>query len=87
MPTPLTINDAADLIDLSIGKIWLKGSESESSLFKQYYNVETGVTDYNLKDSSLSGLGYAGRIVENASVVAASPVQGYDKTLELCIAS
>ncbi len=80
MSTPLTIQDASDLIDLSIGKIWLKGSENESSLYKQYYNVETGVTDYNLKDSSLSGLGYAGRIVENASVVAASPVQGYDKT-------
>ena len=76
MPTPLTLSDAADAIDLSIGKFWLKGSEAESQLFKQYYNVETGITDYNLKESSLSGLGYAGRIVENASVVAASPVQG-----------
>jgi hypothetical protein len=38
------------------------------------------VVDYYLKDSSLSGLGYAGRIVENAVVTAASPVQGFDKT-------
>ena len=43
-------------------------------------NVETGITDYYMKDSSLSGLGYAGRIVENAAVTAASPVQGFDKT-------
>lgn len=76
MPNPLTLTDAADLIDVSIQDIWLKGSEKESQLFKQYYNVETGVSDYYLKDSSLTGLGYAGRVVENAAVTAASPVQG-----------
>ena len=80
MPNPLTLSDAADLIDVSIQDIWLKGSEAESALYKQYYNVESGVTDYYLKDSSISGLGYAGRIVENAAVTAASPVQGFDKT-------
>jgi len=80
MASPLTLSDAADLIDVSIQDIWLKGSEKESSLYKQYYNVETGVVDYYLKDSSLSGLGYAGRIVENAAVTAQSPVQGFDKT-------
>lgn len=80
MANPLNLTDAADLIDVSIQDIWLKGSEKESQLFKQYYNVETGVVDYYTKDSSLSGLGYAGRIVENASVTAASPVQGFDKT-------
>lgn len=79
MANPLSLSDAADLIDVSIQDIWLKGSEAESELYKQYYNVETGVSDYYLKDSSLSGLGYAGRIVENAAVVAQSPVQGYDK--------
>ncbi|MCK9370415.1 hypothetical protein M0R04_10945 [Candidatus Dojkabacteria bacterium] len=77
---PLTLSDAADLIDVSIQDIWLKGSESETSLYKEYMNVESGVTDYYLKDSSLTGLGYAGRITENAAVTAASPVQGYDKT-------
>ncbi len=76
----MTINDAVDLVDVSIQKIWTKGSEKESRLFEQYYNVETGVTDYYLKDSSLSGLNYAGRIVENAAVTASTPVQGYDKT-------
>ena len=80
MANPLNLSDAADLIDVSIQQIWLKGSEKESRMFEQYYNVETGVTDYYTKDSSLTGLGYAGRIVENAAVTAASPVQGFDKT-------
>lgn len=78
---PLTLNDAADLIDLSIQDIWLKGSEKESRMFEQYYNVETSVDDYYIKDSSLSGLGYAGRIVENAAITEAEPVQGFDKVL------
>jgi len=80
MPNPLTLSDAADLIDVSIQDIWLKGSEAETSMYKQYYNVDSGVTDYYMKDSSLSGLGFAGRIVENAAVTAQSPVQGFDKT-------
>jgi len=80
MPNPLTLSDAADLIDVSIQQIWLKGSEAESRLFEQYMNVETGVTDYYLKESSISGLGYAGRVVENAAITAQSPVQGFDKT-------
>lgn len=80
MPNPLNLSDAADLVDVSIQQIWLKGSEDESRMFEQYYNTETGVVDYYLKDSSLSGLGYAGRIVENAAIVAQSPVQGYDRT-------
>ena len=78
--SPLQLNDAADLIDVSIQDIWLKGSEKESQMYKQYYNVETGVVDYYMKDSSLTGLGYAGRIVENAAATAIAPVQGFDKT-------
>lgn len=79
MANPLSLSDAADTIDLSIQDIWIKGSESESRIFEQYYNVDSGVTDYYVKDSSLTGLGYAGRIVENAAVTAQSPIQGYDK--------
>lgn len=80
MANPLSLSDAADLIDVSIQQIWLKGSEKESRMFEQYYNVETGVADYYMKDSSLTGIGYAGRVVENAAVTAVSPVQGFDKT-------
>lgn len=80
MPNPLNISDAVDLTNLAIQDIWIKGSEKDSSLYKEYFNVETGIVDYEVKDSSLSGLGYAGRIVENAAVTGASPVQGFDKT-------
>jgi hypothetical protein len=80
MPNPLTLSDAADLIDASIRDIFVKGSEKETAQYKDIYNVETGVTDFYLKDSSMSGLSYASRIVENAAVTAQSPVQGFDKT-------
>lgn len=80
MPNPLTLTDAADLIDLAIQDIFVKGSERETAQYKEICNVETGVTDYYLKDSSVSGLSYAGRIVENAAVTAQSPIQGFDKT-------
>ena len=80
MPNPLNLADAADIIDVSIQKYFLKGSEKESRLFEQYYNMESGVTDYFLKDSGLSGLGFAGRIVENAAVTAQSPVQTFKQT-------
>lgn len=80
MPNPLSLSDAADLVDVSIQDIWLKGSSDEGRLYKEYFNVETGVVDYHTKDSSLSGLGYAGRVVENAAITSASPVQGLDKT-------
>ena len=76
MPNPLTIADAGDLVDAAIQKIALKDDRVESRFFEQYYNVETGVSDYYLKDSSLSGIGAAGRIVEGGSVVSQSPVQG-----------
>lgn len=80
MPNPLSVADAVDLTNLAIKDIWVKGSEKESRLYEQYYNVETGIVDYEVKDSSISGLGYAGRIVENATITSASPVQGFDKT-------
>lgn len=76
---PLTIGDAADLVDVSIQRIWQKSSKAKL-FYNQYYNVETGIVDYYEKDSSLSGLGLAGRILENAVVTAAEPIQGYDKT-------
>ena len=79
MPTPLTLSDAADLIDVAIQTIELKGSMA-NPFYSQYFNTESGVTDYYTKESSLSGLGYAGRITENASVAAQSPLQGFDQT-------
>lgn len=79
MPTPLTLADAANLIDISIQRIDLKDS-ARNRLFEQYYNVEDGIVDYYFKDSSLSGLSYAGRIAENGAVTSQSPVQGFTRT-------
>lgn len=80
MAIPFDLNSAADLYDPSIQKMWLKSSNLDPNLYKSLCYVETGVTDLNLKDSSLSGLGQAGRITENAAVTFESPVQGFDKT-------
>lgn len=80
MPNPLAIGDAADLIDVSIQDIFLKESEKLETTYNKYYNVETGIVDYYVKDSSLSGLGYAGRIVENAVITSQSPVQGLNSS-------
>ena len=59
-----TLGDAVDLTDVSIQKIFLKETDLEKkTYFDKYYNVEKGVVDRLLKDSSLSGLGQASRIV------------------------
>lgn len=81
MSAPLTLAQAVDLTDVAIQDIYLKESTLEKKPFySQYYNVVDGVTDYYSKDSSLSGLGQAARITENAVVTSEVPVQGYDKT-------
>ena len=81
MSAPLTLGQAVDLTDVAIQDIYLKESNLEKkSFYDKYYHVVSGVTDYYLKDSSLSGLGEAARITENAVVTSEIPVQGYDKT-------
>lgn len=81
MSAPLTLAQAVDLTDVAIQDIYLKESKLEKkSKYDKYFNVVTGVTDYYSKDSSLSGLGEAARIAENAVVTSEVPVQGYDKT-------
>jgi len=77
----LTLGDAVDLTDVAIQDIFLKQSSLEKkSFYDKYFNVVSGVTDYYSKDSSLSGLGTADRIVENAVINSEVPVQGFDKT-------
>ena len=74
---PLNIAQAADLIDLSIQNIYEKSSEPEVK-YPEYFNVRT-TEDYLEKDSSLSGLGEADFVDENASLMSDVPVQGYKK--------
>lgn len=78
MPAPLTISQAADLVDLSIQKVFPKSSEPEAQ-YKNYFNFRK-TDDYFDKDSSLSGLGEADFVDENAVITSDIPVQGFDKT-------
>ena len=81
MSSPFTLSQAVDLTDVAIQDIYLKESKLEKkSVYDKYFNIITGVTDYYKKDSSLSGLGNAARITENAVITSEVPVQGYDKT-------
>jgi hypothetical protein len=57
MPAPLTIGQAADLVDLSIQNIYPKTSVPEAQ-YRKYFNYRT-TEDYYEKDSGLSGLGEA----------------------------
>ena len=78
MSSPLNIAQAADLIDLSIQEIYEKSSEPEVK-YPEYFNVRK-TEDYLEKDSSLSGLGEADFVDENAALMSDVPVQGYKKT-------
>ena len=78
MSAPLTINQAADLVDLSIQKVFQKMAEPEN-VYSKYFNVRT-TSDYYDKDSSLSGLTQADFVDENGIIFSDTPVQGYKKT-------
>lgn len=77
MSAPLSITQAADLIDLSIQEIYEKTAEPEV-LYTKFFNFRT-TEDYLEKDSSLSGLGEADFVDENAALGSDVPVQGYKK--------
>ncbi len=78
MAAPYTLAQASDLTNLAIKKIYLKSSEPEN-MYSKYFNVRS-TTDYLEKDSSLTGLGEADFVDENAVVTSDTPVQGYDVT-------
>lgn len=75
---PLSIAQAADLVDLSIQNVYAKSSDPVLS-YPKYFNVRK-TTDYLEKDSSLSGLGEADFVDENGVIISDIPVQGYKKT-------
>lgn len=78
MSAPLSINQAADLVDLSIQKVFQKTADPEP-VYSKYFNVRT-TEDYYEKDSSLSGLTQADFVDENGIIFSDTPVQGYKKT-------
>lgn len=77
MAAPLNIAQAADLVDLSIQKVFEKSSEPEVHYSKYFKTRKT--EDYYEKDSSLSGLGEADFVDENGVLMSDVPVQGYKK--------
>ena len=78
MSAPLNIAQAADLVDLSIQKVFDKAAEPEK-VYDKYFNVRS-TEDYYEKDSSLSGLTQADFVDENGVIFSDVPVQGYKKT-------
>ena len=75
MPSPLKISAAADLVNVAIQKIWLKEAPAMETYYDKMYNVTTGVQDLYMKDSSLSGYGNPGRVVEQGTIVTEAPVK------------
>ena len=78
MSAPLNIAQAADLVDLSIQKVFEKSSEPDV-MYPKYFKTRK-TEDYYEKDSSLSGLGEADFVDENGVIISDVPVQGYKKT-------
>jgi hypothetical protein len=76
---PFDINAASDLVDLSIQEIWLKSPADLREYHKDYVYVDP-VTDYIVKDSSVTSIKAFSKIAENGAIPAASPYQGFDKT-------
>src|ERR1035437_5069039 len=74
---PLNIAQAADLVDLSIQKVFEKSSEPEV-LYPKFFKTRK-TEDYYEKDSSLSGLYEADFTDENGVIISDVPVQGYKK--------
>ncbi len=78
MSAPLNLDQASDLLDLSIQKIFPKTSVPEPK-YKQFFNFRT-TSDYYEKDSGISGLGEADFVDENGVVTVDVPIQTYKKT-------
>ncbi len=77
MSAPLSIGQAADLVDVSIQNVYAKASEPTPT-YTKYFNSRT-TEDQLEKDSSLSGLGEADFVDENGVIISDTPVQGYKK--------
>ena len=76
-----SLGDAVDLTDKASQLMFKKESKLEKQRFyNKYFNVVTGITDYLEKDSSITGLGQADRISENAVITQDEPIQGFDQT-------
>lgn len=76
---PFNIAAASDLVDLSIQDIWIKSPADKKEYWKEIYYLDP-VTDYIVKDSSLTSIDAFSKIPENGEIPASSPHQGFDKS-------
>lgn len=76
---PMTLGQAADLVDVAIQRMSPKMTNLEEENYSRYYHVEM-TDDYHDQDSNLSGFGEAARMTENAIITSESPVQGFNQT-------
>lgn len=76
---PFDLAAAADLTDLSIQNIWIKSPADLKEYHKEYVYVEP-VSDYIVKDSSLTAIKAFSKIAENGAIPANSPYQGFEKS-------
>lgn len=80
MSTLYSLDDAVDLLDLSIQEILPKMTNlDENDPVLGLYHKET-TADYYEKDSGLSGFGEAARLTDGAVLTSETPVQTFDKT-------
>jgi hypothetical protein len=75
----MDIAAAADLVDLSIQDIWVKSPADQKEYHKDFVYVEP-VSDYIVKDSSLTSVRTFSKVAENGQIPAASPNQGFKQT-------
>lgn len=76
---PFDIQAAADLVDLSIQEIWIKSPADMTEYHKDIVFTEP-VTDYIVKDSSLTSVRGFSKVAENGQIPATSPYQGFKQT-------
>lgn len=71
----MTLQSAADLIDVSIQRISAKMTNLPTGAIERLYHSET-TEDYYDKDSSLTGFREASRMTENVIIASDVPIQG-----------
>ena len=77
MAVPFRLQDAADVWNESIQKIWFREAAKDEEKYKDY--IVDDITElYSYSTSGFSGLGRAQQTAENASVNYDSPSQGFD---------
>lgn len=77
---PFSLGASPDALDDAVQAFFLKTQSDVETYYDKYFNVEKGVNTRVLRDSGLSGFGYAATITDNAVITAESPVETFDKS-------